>query len=206
MAPPPVRRPRAARLDPETRRGLIVDAAEHLFAEHDPLLLTFDQVAQAGGVSRALVHSYLGDRRGLIDAVHVSIIGRLETWVGHGFHRATTRPGHFGALVQGTLSFVETERDAWSVLGASGGFDHPTLHGVRERWTIGISLDERRDDVGAHAAIGALLLGAGHWVNRGIEANEIEAVLGPLVGLGATEYQMPKSAERTRATAPSEPA
>lgn len=175
-------RRRAARLDPDTRRGLITDAAERLLAERDPLLVTFDEVAEAAAVSRALVHTYLGDRRGLIDAVQVQIIGRLDTWVGHGLHRATTPTSRLRALVQGTFAFVDAERDAWGVLGATGGMDHPALHGVRARWAGVLVLDhDEVDPLGAQAAVGAVLAGVGTWVNRGIEPNPVADRLLPLV-------------------------
>ncbi len=180
MVAPGPPRPRAARLDPETRRRLIADAAEHLLAEHDPLLVTFDQVAEAAGVSRALVHTYLGDRRGLVDAVQVGIVGRLDTWVGHGLGRDRGRGERRRAIVQGVLAFVEAERDGWSVLTATGGLDHPALHGLRTRWTVLLSADERGDDLGAQAAVAALLLGAGPWVNRGIDPSTVEQALAPV--------------------------
>jgi AcrR family transcriptional regulator len=169
-------RRRAARLDPDTRRGLITDAAERLLAERDPLLVTFEEVAEAAGVSRALVHTYLGDRRGLIDAVHVQVIGRLDAWVAHGFRRATTPSGRLRALVQGVFAFVEAERDAWGVLGASGGLDHPALHGVRARWADAMTDGDGGPEaaLGSQAAVSALLAGVGTWVNRGVEPIEVE--------------------------------
>lgn len=132
-------------------------------------------------MSRALVHTYLGDRRGLIDAVQVRIVGRLDTWVGHGLRRATTTPARMRAIVQGTCSFVEAEQDAWGVLGASGGFDHPALHGVRARWAAALVSDADLDETRAQAVVSAVLGSAGSWVNRGVDPARIEAALMPLV-------------------------
>ena len=174
-------RRRAARLDPDTRRRLIADAAERLLAEHDPLLVTFDQVAEAAGVSRALVHTYLGDRRGLVDAVQVGIVSRLDTWVGHGLVRARDPRARWRALVQGTFSFVDADHDAWSVLVATGGLDHPALHGARARWTALLSVDGP-EAVGAQAAVAALLLGVGPWSTRGVDPSEVERALLPAIG------------------------
>jgi len=179
----PAGRRRATRLDPETRRRLIADAAEQLLAEHDPLLVTFDQIAEAAGVSRALVHTYLGDRRGMVDAVQVAIVGRLDTWVSHGLGRATDRRAAWRAVVQGAFSFVEAEHEGWSVLAATGGLDHPALHGLRARWSARLSADERPDDLGPQAAVASLLLGVGPWSNRGIDPGAVEAALRP-VALG----------------------
>ena len=120
-------------------------------------------------MSRALVHTYLGDRRGLIDAVQVRIVARLDTWVGHGLGRARGRQDALDALVHGTFAFVAAERDAWGVLAATGGFDHPALHGVRARWTAALSVDDDPADPVAHAAVAALLGGVGTWVAQGVE-------------------------------------
>lgn len=127
------------------------------------------------------MHTYLGDRRGLIDAVQVQIVGRLDTWVGHGLRRATTTSSRLRAIVQGVLSFVEAEQDAWGVLGTSGGFDHPALHGVRARWAASLLLAGDLDEVRAQAAVSAVLGGAGSWVNRGVESTQVEDALAPLL-------------------------
>lgn len=176
----PQTRGRAHRLDPEVRRGLILDAAEQLFAEGDPLLVTFEDLAHAAGVSRALVHTYLGDRRGLIDAVQVRLIARLDRWVGHGLARATDPLSSLRAMVGGTFSFVEADHDAWSVLVASGGLDHPALHGVRARWT------QRLDGgdpavVAGQSAVLALIGGVGGWVSRGNDPADVQTVLARLL-------------------------
>ncbi len=203
---------RAPRLDPEVRRGLIVDAAERLLAEGDPLLVTFEQVAAEAGVSRALVHAYLGDRRGLIDAVQVRIVARLDAWVGHGLRRATEPRGALRAIVDGTFAFVEAEPDGWGVLLGSGGLDHPALHGVRARWAGALtSTDDRPNsaphavgevasgaefgvEVGAQAAVAGLLGGVGAWRARGVDPDLVVAALGRAVGLhvaGSTDARDP---------------
>lgn len=163
------------------RRGLIIEAAEHLLAEHDPLLVTFEQVAEAAGVSRALVHAYLGDRRGLIDSVQVRIVSRLDTWVAHGLNRARTSSQALDALVGGTFAFVEYERDAWAVLMTSGGLDHPALHGVRARWVTRLADDEPNRVLRAQVVVASLLLGVSGWVNRGLGASDIQVHLARLL-------------------------
>lgn len=182
------------------RRGLIVDAAQRLLAEQDPLLVTFDQVAQAAGVSRPLVHTYLGDRRGLLDAVQVGIVGRLDTWVGHGLGRATDPAGALRAMVGGVFAFVESDREGWGVLVASGGLDHPALHGVRSRWVLRLTpsrSDDRADvsgaavpssdGVGGEAAVAALLFGVGSWVSRGTDPAAVTAALAATITVGDTD-------------------
>lgn len=138
-------------------------------------------MATAAGVSRALVHAYLGDRRGLIDAVQVRVIGRLDAWVGHGFGRAATRAGKLAALVHGTFAFVDAERDAWGVLVASGGLDHPAFHGVRGRWAAGLATDGDPTDPAAMAIVLAVVGGAGTWTNRGTDPTDVIRALAPLL-------------------------
>ena len=50
------------RLDPAVRRTQIIEAAAELFAERDPAEAPFEEIADAAGVSRALVYNYFGDR------------------------------------------------------------------------------------------------------------------------------------------------
>lgn len=156
-------------------------------SEHDPLLVTFDQVAATAGVSRSLVHAYLGDRRGLIDAVQVRIVARLDRWVGHGTDRADGPDEHLRAVATGLFAFVGADPGPWGVLVASGGLDHPALHGVRARWARPLVPPGRRSGdtgeptTGAVAAIAALVDGVGGWVARGVEPDEVIAVLAALL-------------------------
>ncbi|WP_254127185.1 TetR family transcriptional regulator [Aquihabitans sp. G128] len=151
--------------------------------EHDPYSVTFDQVAAAAGVSRALVHTYLGDRRGLIDAVQVRIVGRLDARVAPSLARSEDHAARLRTLVGALFAFVGEEREGWGVLLASGGLDHPALHGVRARWAAVLADGAPGGEVAAQAAVAALLLGIGGWVGRGTEPGAVVAPL--LAGLGA---------------------
>jgi hypothetical protein len=117
--------------------------------------------------------------------VQVQIVGRLDTWVGHGLHRAETTPARLRAIVQGVLAFVEAEQDPWGVLGASGGFDHPALHGVRSRWAALLASEGDLDDVRAQAVVSAVLGSVGSWVNRGVDPDDVERALAPLIRTGS---------------------
>lgn len=101
----------------------------------------------------------------------------MDTWVGQGLGRVTEPADRLRALVGGLFGFVTDERDGWSVLIASGGLDHPALHGVRARWTVALADGVPDQDVAAQAVVASLLLGVGGWVSRGIEPAN---VLGPL--------------------------
>lgn len=66
------------RLDPETRRRQILGAATTVFALHDPSEVSIETVAEAAGVSRALVYTYFGDRHVLLAAVYRTVIDELD--------------------------------------------------------------------------------------------------------------------------------
>jgi AcrR family transcriptional regulator len=105
-------RPRT-RLAREKRRELLVDAAAQVFDGRDPAGVTFEEIADAAGVSRALVYNYFGDRQGLIEAVARRSSERLT-------ERVTTAlastPGRREALAAGirvSLEFAHEDLGAY---------------------------------------------------------------------------------------------
>lgn len=175
--PETARRRRALRTDAGMRRGLILDAAERVFEEQDPLLVTFEEVASAAGVSRALVHRHVADRRDLLDAVQLRVVGRLERWVAHGVDRAGDATTRRRAIVFGLWSFVDTEGDAWALLATTGGLDHPAVHALRDRWVTAIAGDGADHRLVAQLELGGLLAGIGGFVGRGIQPEDLLAAL-----------------------------
>src|SRR5215207_9651136 len=73
-APPRVR----TRLAREERREQIIAAATEVFGGRDPADVTFEEIADAAGVSRALVYNYFGDRHGLVEAVYLRHVEALR--------------------------------------------------------------------------------------------------------------------------------
>jgi AcrR family transcriptional regulator len=136
-------------------------------------------------VSRPLVHAYLGDRRGLVDAVQVRIIERLDRWIDTRTGRASTPTGQLRELIAGLLSFADRENDAWGVLAASGGLDHPALHQLRIRWVDALIDGDERRRLGAQAAVAALVAESGGWTARGVDHLAVEKVLAPLLAVDA---------------------
>lgn len=163
------------------RRALILDAAESLLAEYDPFSTSLEDIARAAGTSRPLVHAYFGDRHGLLDAVQVRIIRRLDDWVAHGLRRATTSRGRVAALTDGLFAFVDQEGDAWRLLGGSGGLDHPSFHRLRHRWSATVADGHGDRLLAAQAAVAALVLAAGGWTSAGVDPADVTQVLADLV-------------------------
>lgn len=75
MAQPTRHRTRLAR---EERREQIVAAAAEVFEGRDPAEVTFEEIAERAGVSRALVYNYFGDRHGLLEAVYRREVDELQ--------------------------------------------------------------------------------------------------------------------------------
>lgn len=89
LPPPPPAAPRR-RLDPEARRGQILDAAVAYFAEVGFGGTTRD-LARRAGVTQALLYKYFGSKAELTEAVFARVyLGRLEARWLHAIQDRTT--------------------------------------------------------------------------------------------------------------------
>ena len=109
-------KPPRKRLTAEERRELILDAALEVFAARGYHGSSIDEIANAAGVSKALIYEHFPSKRDL----HVSL---LERHVQEIFERlaeaaATDDPGEVRLRggVNAFLEFVETRRDAFRML------------------------------------------------------------------------------------------
>jgi AcrR family transcriptional regulator len=125
------RRP-AARLGRERRRQEIVEAAARVLAGRDPAAVTFEEVAEAAGVSRALVYNYFGDKGSLVAAVYLRSLERLDDEVAAAVDRRLPPRERLRQLVASALRFARTDEAAWH-LAAGGATLHPAVRAARER-------------------------------------------------------------------------
>src|SRR6478672_13710450 len=97
------------RLGRDERREQLVDAAAAVFQGRDPAEVTFEEIADAAGVSRALVYNYFGDRQGLIEAVARRASERLSERVTAAL--ATTRGLReaLAAAIRASLEFANED-------------------------------------------------------------------------------------------------
>ncbi|MGH2685777.1 MAG: TetR/AcrR family transcriptional regulator [Actinomycetota bacterium] len=140
-------RPRT-RLNPEIRREQIVDAAERVFQGRDPAEVTFEEIAEAAGVSRGLVYNYFGDKQGLVAAVYVRGMQRLDDRLADAVE-GTDDLGEerLRRIADAYLAFARDS--AWgiaSVVGSNSALTHPEAREARrrierlaERWFDGAS-------------------------------------------------------------------
>ncbi|HKP89565.1 MAG TPA: TetR/AcrR family transcriptional regulator [Thermoleophilaceae bacterium] len=109
-------RPPRKRLTAEQRREAILDAALEVFARRGFNGASIDEIAQAAGVSKALIYEHFPSKRDL----HISLLERSTQEI---FERlaesaANSDPGdvRLRAGVDAFLEFVERRRDAFRML------------------------------------------------------------------------------------------
>jgi len=121
------------RLDPELRRSQIVEAAVRVFSETDPVEVTFEEVAEAAGVSRALVYNYFGDRGGLVAAVYLDTFHHLNDHLNATIDAQAPPEDRLRAVVNGYLHFAVEHAAAWRLLQVTGALNHPSVQAARQR-------------------------------------------------------------------------
>jgi len=186
-------RPRT-RLSPEIRRAQIVDAAERVLVGRDAGEVTFEEIAEAAGVSRGLVYNYFGDKQGLIAAVYVRGMQRLDERLA----AAVEGVDELGEervqrVVRAYLGFAADSARGFSALvGSSTHRTHPEAKEARrqrieelaERWFSGVT-----GPVLASGVVGLLEGAALGWLEKAdeVELDEVAAVVAALLwsGLGA---------------------
>ena len=121
------------RLDPQIRRTQIVEAAVRVFSETDPVDVTFEEIAEAAGVSRALVYNYFGDRGGLVAAVYLHTFDELNAELNATIDPDAPPEDRLRSIVTGYLRFAVDHAPAWRLLQSTGAVHHPAVHGARQR-------------------------------------------------------------------------
>ena len=121
------------RLDPALRRAQIIDAAEQVFLGRDPAEVTFEEVAEAAGVSRALVYNYFGDRGGLLAAVYLRSFQRLDDELHRVLAADLPATERLRAIIRCYLDFATTDAAAWKLIGTAEATPHPVVATLRRR-------------------------------------------------------------------------
>jgi AcrR family transcriptional regulator len=134
MASPPAPR---RRLTAEARRAEILEAALAVFSAHGYHPSSIDEIAQAAGVSKALIYEHFDSKMEL----HVSLI---EMHAGELFERvaAAAAPGpdaaeRLEAGLDAVFTFVEERRGAWRMLFREAA--DPETAAVLDRVTAGVA-------------------------------------------------------------------
>lgn len=121
------------RLSPELRRAQIVEAAIEVFAGREPADVTFEEIAEAAGVSRALVYNYFGDRGGLLGAVCLRCFEQLDAAIAPAFDPGLRPAQQAREWIRRYLSFAVENPAPWSMIGSATASQHPAVQEARRR-------------------------------------------------------------------------
>jgi AcrR family transcriptional regulator len=131
-SPPPRRR-----LTAQARRAEILDAALQVFSARGYHPSSIDEIAQAAGISKALIYEHFASK----EELHVSLI---EMHAGELFERvaASAAPGpdaseRLEAGLDAVFAFVEERRGAWRMLFREAA--DPETAAVLDRVTTGVA-------------------------------------------------------------------
>jgi len=119
------------RLDPVVRRTQIIEAAARLFEDRDPAEVPFEEIADAAGVSRALVYNYFGDRGGLLAAVYLHHFEAVNERLRVAAPDGATPSERMRAIVDAYLDFAGEHPGAWRLLRVARAVDHPRVQEAR---------------------------------------------------------------------------
>jgi AcrR family transcriptional regulator len=112
---------------------LIIDAAASVFEGRDPAEVTFEEIAEAAGVSRALVYNYFGDRGGLLAAVYLRSFDLLNAQLRGSIDPGLTPVERVRETVRVYLLFARDNPAGWRLLQMAGAMDHPAVLDARRR-------------------------------------------------------------------------
>lgn len=194
------------RLDPDTRRAALLDAARAMFAERAYAEVTISAIATAAGASDALVYRYFGGK----DDLYAAIVGAaLEAMLAEQAEAVAAldagQPARERVKVAVAVYLDHIQRDRLAWAGASGAAEalapgaragEPARAGLlraRAREELATRLrhllapnDQGRHEYAIWGFLGFLDGACGHWIARGCPEQErwpvIEAALGSLEG------------------------
>lgn len=182
------RKDQRTRLDPEVRRHQIVEAAARAFRGRDPAEVTFEEIAETAGVSRALVYNYFGDRGGLLAAVYEHTFGDLNAELDATIGDSLAPEERLRGIVRGYLRFAFDHTDAWLLLQRATGTSHPAVLAVRRKHMESLADQWGHSPVGrivAFAVVGLLESSTFDWLRqRDVDIEEATDVLFDLLWTG----------------------
>ena len=120
------------RLTPNQRRADIIRAADRMLAGRDASSVTFDEIAAAAGVSRALVYNYFGDRGGLLAAVYSAAFAGLDDSVAAALHASMPPRDRLHTVVEHYVDFAQAHAGDWLSLGNLAASQHVAVRAARE--------------------------------------------------------------------------
>lgn len=156
------------RLDPGTRRALLIEAAAEVFRGRDPRDVSIEEVAEAAGVSRSLVYAYFGDRGGLVAAVYLHNLEDLDASISKSLDAGLPDEVRLRRIVRRYLVFARDNEAAWTLMATAGTLQHPAVQGARRARIERIARtwdDQPSARLIAQAVVGLIEAGAQDWMD-----------------------------------------
>jgi AcrR family transcriptional regulator len=114
------------------RRAQIVDAADVVLASHDPVDVTFEQVAQVAGVSRALVYNYFRDKSTLLAELYLRNFAELTQAIAVAVGSADRAlEDRLRSVVGAYVRFAGAHPSTRKLLGHAEAMEHPAVRCAR---------------------------------------------------------------------------
>lgn len=108
--------PRTRRLPRAVRERQILDAAVQVFSQYGYHAASMDEIAEAAGVSKPMVYTYLGSKEDLFAKCIRREAQRLIEAVTGGVQPQLTPDMQLWSGLRSFFSFVGSNRDSWTVL------------------------------------------------------------------------------------------
>ena len=189
----PVRR----RIPRGEREEQMLDAGERIFGARGFLAVSMDEVAEASGITKAMLYQYFGSKEGLYEACVERARARLFEHIAAAAAAVPPR-ARLHATVSAYFDHIDAHRDAWWVLYGETAADAvgemrrrnadtlaALIHGASE-----LELDDLRVEMASHLIVGAGEQIGRWWLDRpelpkarAVEAFEA-AIGGALAALG----------------------
>ncbi len=186
------RRP-VTRLDPAVRREQIVQAAARLFEGRGTSEVTFEEISDAAGVSRALVYNYFGDRGGLLAAVYLHHFADVNQRLREAASVSDDPEARTRALIAAYIEIASDHPNTWRML-ASPAIDHPKVRAARRERMVGLAAHWDGSPVArvvASGIVGMLESATLDWLEgEDVDADHFAEVLFALVwhGFGTLRF------------------
>ena len=107
---------RRRRMPAEERRGVILAAAEAVFARRGYHRASLDEIAHAAGVSKALIYEHFASKRELHASMLEAHTDELFARLRRGAEQGATSEERLRNGIDAFLGFVEEHREAWRAL------------------------------------------------------------------------------------------
>jgi AcrR family transcriptional regulator len=159
-----------------------------VYEQHDPAEVTFEEIAEAANVSRALVYNYFGDRGGLLAAVYLNTMDELIVELNVRIGPTLPPEERIRRIVHGYVVFADEHPAAWRLLQVTAAMSHPALLSARRSYMEQLAAwwgGKATARIVAFGVVGMLEAATSDWLReRDADLNVLSDVLFDLLWRG----------------------